>query len=374
MVDLEGRDIKDYITFVAAEVGWQDEGVFERGTCGVAGARRLASLSPYWHTTPAHTYNVIKQPLKHTRDILIPHATQSRAYTGMPPEITQGDVLLTNIDRISQSNNGVMDTAFLEDYRMIIAPLIGRNAVGTQVKVQVKRTQGDVIKSRALSGEEIEERDYTDVRDTSVDFDLTNNSLIDLREDHDSETGTAETTETGESQPDPSESEDSEGDDHHDPGPTLKQDGSETVEAHRTVETTPETTKDSDEIIRDDAIDAGTATQQNPPERTTRYSQYNRNDIVKTYVKQRADGKCEGCGEPAPFTSKTGNPYLHAHHVNELSGGGKDSIENVIALCPNCHYRVHDGEDGEQYNVYLKRRLRHIEGDANDPMPDTNLT
>jgi len=42
VVDLEGRDIEDYITFVAAEVGWADEWFFESGNVGIAGARRLA--------------------------------------------------------------------------------------------------------------------------------------------------------------------------------------------------------------------------------------------------------------------------------------------------------------------------------------------
>jgi hypothetical protein len=42
VVDLEGRDVEDYITFVAGQIGWADEWFFESGTCGVAGARRLA--------------------------------------------------------------------------------------------------------------------------------------------------------------------------------------------------------------------------------------------------------------------------------------------------------------------------------------------
>lgn len=89
--------------------------------------------------------------------------------------------------------------------------------------------------------------------------------------------------------------------------------------------------------------------------------EYNRSAAVKRYVKARADGHCEGCGDPAPFTSKTGEPYLHAHHVNELSDGGSDTVDTVIALCPNCHYRVHDGADGERYNERLQRILQAIE-------------
>jgi predicted HNH restriction endonuclease len=88
---------------------------------------------------------------------------------------------------------------------------------------------------------------------------------------------------------------------------------------------------------------------------------YSRSQKVKEYVLRRADGKCEGCNEPAPFKSKTGDPYLHAHHVYELSEGGSDSPETVIALCPNCHYRVHHGKDGDEYNRYLINKLEQIE-------------
>jgi len=95
---------------------------------------------------------------------------------------------------------------------------------------------------------------------------------------------------------------------------------------------------------------------------TTR--EYTRSTEVRRYVMKRADGVCEGCAEPAPFTSKTGEPYLHAHHVHELSDGGSDMRSTVIALCPNCHYRVHHGEDGDEYNLELQQKLETIEGDV----------
>ncbi|MFP9062570.1 HNH endonuclease [Natrialbaceae archaeon A-chndr2] len=89
--------------------------------------------------------------------------------------------------------------------------------------------------------------------------------------------------------------------------------------------------------------------------------EYTRTPKVREYVKQRAGGICEGCGESAPFTSKTGDPYLHAHHINELSDSGEDTIESVIALCPNCHYRVHHGQDGEEYNEELLKIVCKLE-------------
>jgi hypothetical protein len=85
----------------------------------------------------------------------------------------------------------------------------------------------------------------------------------------------------------------------------------------------------------------------------THTREFSRSEKIKQYAKKRAGGTCEGCRDPAPFTSTTGEPYLHAHHVHELSDGGADTPETVIALCPNCHYRVHHGEDGDAYNQEL---------------------
>ncbi|MFC6770744.1 HNH endonuclease [Halorubrum pallidum] len=94
---------------------------------------------------------------------------------------------------------------------------------------------------------------------------------------------------------------------------------------------------------------------------TTEKTQYHRSPEIKEYVKARAEGCCEGCGKPAPFTDKTGDPYLHAHHVHELSDGGSDTVDTVIALCPNCHYRVHHGGDGEKYNQKLLEKVQRLE-------------
>ena len=98
---------------------------------------------------------------------------------------------------------------------------------------------------------------------------------------------------------------------------------------------------------------------------TQRSSEYSRSAAIRHYVKNRANGHCEGCQEPAPFTSKTGEPYLHAHHIFELSDGGSDTPDTVIALCPNCHFRVHHGEDGEEYNEKLYNKLQQIEASLN---------
>lgn len=43
----------------------------------------------------------------------------------------------------------------------------------------------------------------------------------------------------------------------------------------------------------------------------------------------------------APFIDAKGEPYLEVHHIIWLSHGGADTIENTVALCPNCHRKMH---------------------------------
>ncbi len=66
-----------------------------------------------------------------------------------------------------------------------------------------------------------------------------------------------------------------------------------------------------------------------------------RDPYVSEYAKRLAAGKCELCRQPAPFKDKKGKPYLETHHVIWLSKGGADAIDNTVALCPNCHRKMH---------------------------------
>ena len=119
---------------------------------------------------------------------------------------------------------------------------------------------------------------------------------------------------------------------------------------------------DETEALREQAVeDAVESVPDNSTPTGTQTRQYTRSTVIREYVMARANGRCEGCGEPAPFTSKTGKPYLHGHHTDELSDGGSDKPASVIALCPNCHYRVHHGEDGAEYNRQLKTHVEKIE-------------
>lgn len=66
-----------------------------------------------------------------------------------------------------------------------------------------------------------------------------------------------------------------------------------------------------------------------------------RNQFIAEYTKDRANGICDLCGVEAPFVDKNGRPYLESHHVITLAEGGPDGIYNTVAICPNCHRRIH---------------------------------
>ncbi|BDR78897.1 hypothetical protein K154307017_18300 [Clostridium tetani] len=71
---------------------------------------------------------------------------------------------------------------------------------------------------------------------------------------------------------------------------------------------------------------------------------FKRNSDVVVEVLKRANGFCEYCKEPAPFKRKSDNtPYLEVHHIIPLAKNGDDTVDNAVALCPNCHTKVHFG-------------------------------
>ncbi len=95
-----------------------------------------------------------------------------------------------------------------------------------------------------------------------------------------------------------------------------------------------------------------------PREITTTIIQKVRDPYVSEYAKRRAKGICQLCGHFAPFNRADGEPYLESHHIKWLSEGGADSIGNTVALCPNCHRRMHiinDKTDIEKLRKIIKK-------------------
>ena len=84
--------------------------------------------------------------------------------------------------------------------------------------------------------------------------------------------------------------------------------------------------------------------------------------MVKEYALRVADGVCQGCGENAPFENDDGDPFLEVHHLYRRSDGGAVHPDNVVALCPNYHRRVHHGKDGDEFNEKLRERAGRRRG------------
>ena len=66
------------------------------------------------------------------------------------------------------------------------------------------------------------------------------------------------------------------------------------------------------------------------------------------------------CSCPAPFKDKNGRPYLESHHIIWLAKGGADSIDNTIALCPNCHRKMHVINAAADVKILLEKAKRNL--------------
>ena len=84
---------------------------------------------------------------------------------------------------------------------------------------------------------------------------------------------------------------------------------------------------------------------------------FHRSVEVAEWVLKHARGTCELCGNPAPFVRVTGEGYLEVHHVQPLAGGGPDTVENAVAVCPNCHRAAHHSRDADAISTRLRRYL-----------------
>lgn len=88
-----------------------------------------------------------------------------------------------------------------------------------------------------------------------------------------------------------------------------------------------------------------------------------RNQFVSEYTKIRANGKCDLCQKEAPFKDSKGKPYLEEHHVITLANGGPDQIYNTVALCPNCHKKMHILKNKKDFEKLQKVILKYLEKD-----------
>jgi 5-methylcytosine-specific restriction protein A len=97
------------------------------------------------------------------------------------------------------------------------------------------------------------------------------------------------------------------------------------------------------------------------PDRAKTISEYIERDArVRKYVLKRANGKCEYCGERG-FPTANGGLYVETHHIISLCDSGRDTVDNVIALCPQHHRRAHYGADAESLEAQFVSILNGLD-------------
>ena len=65
-----------------------------------------------------------------------------------------------------------------------------------------------------------------------------------------------------------------------------------------------------------------------------------RDPKIIAYVRMRSKHTCECCG-CVGFEKSDGDLYIEVHHLKMISEGGSDIPTNAVALCPNCHRKMH---------------------------------
>lgn len=90
-------------------------------------------------------------------------------------------------------------------------------------------------------------------------------------------------------------------------------------------------------------------------------SLFSRDNRVRNEVLKRSTGKCEHCSALG-FKKQDGSHYLETHHIISLAEQGPDTLDNVIALCPNHHREAHFGEDWEKLEAELIIKLAKLRG------------
>lgn len=103
---------------------------------------------------------------------------------------------------------------------------------------------------------------------------------------------------------------------------------------------------------------------QSPENRTTQKVSvqtqvFQRDSSIRVAARHRANGKCELC-HCLGFIMADGRVYIETHHVIPLSEGGRDSADNVVAICPNHHREAHHGSSAAVIRESLLKHLRSV--------------
>lgn len=114
-------------------------------------------------------------------------------------------------------------------------------------------------------------------------------------------------------------------------------------------------------LVKERTIPQG---QHKPQATQTTATTYQRDPEVVAWVLHHARGICECCRSPAPFVGRDGQAFLEVHHVLQLAQGGSDTVFNAVAVCPNCHRRLHFGSDADHCREGLYAAVPRLRREA----------
>lgn len=73
---------------------------------------------------------------------------------------------------------------------------------------------------------------------------------------------------------------------------------------------------------------------------------YKRHNYLMTLIKKYRGYKCQFCS--TTILKANGGYYIEACHIKPKAKGGKDSLDNILILCPNCHKLFDYGERSKE--------------------------
>ena len=84
---------------------------------------------------------------------------------------------------------------------------------------------------------------------------------------------------------------------------------------------------------------------------------YKRHNYLMALIKKYRDYKCQFC--TTTILKANGSYYIEACHIKPKAEGGKDALDNILVLCPNCHKlfdygeRSNEKKSKESYNITI---------------------
>ena len=96
--------------------------------------------------------------------------------------------------------------------------------------------------------------------------------------------------------------------------------------------------------------------------RITSSTQFERDPAIRAFAKLRSGYRCEmpDC-DYLGFEKPNGETYIEVHHIVSLANEGGDVINNVVAVCPNCHKMAHYSNRVDE----IREQLLQVVSEAN---------